>query len=150
MGERCDTHGTRSDLMLTLEGHTCTESLTSFRVNQNVYPRFVGVPKLAHGLLKLNPSRIPTDAVLGHGLRGPCRPRSMLVSDCFFSSNSRFSQSEKRVHCNVDDCAVTFSRHQASQNFRTANQHSRTKIDRASRSAGARDRATRRAWHSLY
>ena len=61
VGERCDTHGTRSDLMLTLKrvtfapkfdplkGSHLHRAFDPFRVNENVYPRSVGVPKLAHG-----------------------------------------------------------------------------------------------------
>jgi len=49
VGERCDTHGTRSDLILTLKGSHFFRRFDPFRVNENVYPRSVGVPKLAHG-----------------------------------------------------------------------------------------------------
>ena len=49
VGERCDTHGTRSDLILTLKGSHLHRRFDPFRVNENVYPRSVGVPKLAHG-----------------------------------------------------------------------------------------------------
>src|SRR6266568_5259304 len=58
VGERCDTHGARSDLILTLKGSHLHRRFDPFRVNENVYPRSVGVAS-SPTATKLNPFGIP-------------------------------------------------------------------------------------------
>ena len=58
VGERCDTHGTRSDLILTLKGHICTERLTLSGSTRMFIQRSAGVAS-SPTAIKLSPFGIP-------------------------------------------------------------------------------------------
>ena len=58
VGERCDTHGTCSDLILILKGSHLHRRSDPFRVNENVYPQSVVVAS-SPTATKLNPFGIP-------------------------------------------------------------------------------------------
>jgi len=93
VGEPCDTHGIRSDLILTLTGSHLHRRFDPFRVNENVFIRDPWASRSSPTAAKLNPFGIPNACALQSRLNGPTTakrrgPNCWCLQETFYSSQS--------------------------------------------------------------